>query len=589
MTTYTQTRWRLNDLFPSPEAALAAFDTLEEKVAAFEAHRSALRPDIPEDEFLNLLRELEDIVKLAERIYGYAHLRFSENTQDEAAQNLLGQVRQRMAEIENRLLFFDLWWKALDDENAERLMAVAGDYRYYLEKMRLYRPHTLSEAEEKVINLKDSTGAMALITLYSAITNRYTFKLEVDGETKELTRGELMVYARHHDPDLRAAAYQELYRVYGNDSSILGQIYQNRVRDWYNENVLLRKFPTPISVRNLANHLPDEVVETLLTVTRENAEVFRRFFRLKARWLGVERLRRYDIYAPVAKADKTYDFGEAVEMVMAAYRRFDPKVAELAERVLAENHLDSEVRKGKSGGAFCSTVTPDFTPWVLVNYQGRPDDVATLAHELGHAVHSMLAQHHTAFTQHAILPLAETASTFGEMLLVDMLLEQETDEAVRRDLLFRQVDDNYATIMRQAYFALFEKQAHDMVREGASVNDLAAAYMDNLHDQFGDAVEVSDEFRWEWVSIPHIYHAPFYVYAYAFGQLLVLALYQRYQQEGKAFIPRYLNLLAAGGSKPPMQILQEAGVDVTQAAFWQGGFDLIAQWVAQLEALPRPS
>ncbi len=589
MTTYAQTRWSLNDLFDSSEAALAAFDQLDAMVAEVEARRADLRPDISTEAFLDLLQRLEAIDRLANRIYGYAHLRFSENTQDEEAQNLLGQVRQRMAGIQNRLLFFDLWWKALDDENAERLMAASGDYRYYLEKMRLYRPYTLSEAEEKVINLKDTTGAMALLTLYSAITNRYTFKIEVDGETKELTRGELKVYVRHHDPDLRAAAYRELYRVYGNDSAILGQIYQNVVRDWYNENIVLRKFASPIAVRNLANHLPDEVVETLLTVARENAEVFRRFFRLKARWLGMERLRRYDIYAPVAKSDKTYDFGQAIEMVLAAYRRFSPKMAELAEKVLAENHLDSEVRKGKSGGAFCSTLTPDLTPWVLVSYQGRPDDVATLAHELGHAVHSLLASHHTAFTQHAILPLAETASTFGEMLLVDMLLEQETDEAVRRDLLFRQVDDNYATIMRQAYFALFEKQAHDMVREGASVNALADAYLENLRDQFGDAVELSDEFRWEWVSIPHIYHAPFYVYAYAFGQLLVLSLYQRYQAEGEAFIPRYLDLLAAGGSKPPMQILQEAGVDVTQAAFWEGGFGLIARWVAQLEALPRPS
>ena len=587
MSPYAQTRWQLDNLFPSPEAALAAFDDLEAQISAFEAHRDTLRPDLPAEQFVAMLHELEAIYKLAERIYGYASLRFSENTQDEEAQNLLGRVRQQMAQMENRLLFFDLWWKALDDENAQRLLAAVGDCRYFLEKKRLYRPHTLSEAEEKIVNLKDSTGAAALITLYSAITNRYTFKLEVDGETKELTRGELMVYARHHDPALRAAAYQELYRVYGEDSSILGQIYQNLVRDWYNENILLRKFDSPIAVRNLANHLPGQVVDTLLEVARQRAEVFRRFFRLKARWLGMERLRRYDIYAPVAQSDKTYDFGQAVDMVLAAYRRFEPKMAQLAERVLAENHLDSEVRKGKSGGAFCSTVSPDFTPWVLVNYQGRPDDVATLAHELGHAVHSMLAEHHTTFTQHAILPLAETASTFGEMLLVDMLLEQETDPAVRRDLLFRQVDDNYATILRQAYFALFEKQAHEMVRDGASVRDLAAAYMDNLRDQFGDAVALSDEFRWEWISIPHIYHAPFYVYAYAFGQLLVLSLYRRYQEEGATFIPRYLDLLAAGGSKPPMQILQEAGVDVTQAAFWHGGFDLLAQWVAQLEALPQ--
>ncbi len=583
--TFQQERWRLDDLFRSPEEVEQAFQEIEERVTAIESWREKLTPTISAETFLHLLQEIEALNRLAYRIYGYAHLRFAENTQDQAAQNLLGRVRQFMALMENRLLFVFLWWRNLDEENAQRLMAHAGDYRYYLEKQRLYRPHTLSESEEKIINLKDVTGVTTIITLYSAITNRYVFRLEVDGETKELTRGELMVYARHHDPDLRARAYQELYRVYGNDGSILGQMYQAVVRDWYNENVILRKYPSPIAVRNLHNHLPDEVVDTLLDVCRTNAEVFRRYFRLKARLLGMERLRRYDIYAPVAKAEKTYDFATAAQMVLDAFHRFDPRIADLARRVFAEHHLDSEVRKGKSSGAFCSTVTPDLTPWVLVNYQGRADDIATLAHELGHAVHSLLASHHTVFTQHAPLPLAETASTFGEMLLIDALLAQEQDEAVRRDILFRQIDDNYATILRQAYFALFEKQAHEMVQQGASVDDLSAAYLENLRDQFGDAVELSDEFRWEWVSIPHFYHSPFYVYAYAFGQLLVLALYQRYKEEGAAFKERYINLLASGGSKPPMEMLAEAGVDVRQAEFWQGGFDIIRGWVDQLEAL----
>jgi oligoendopeptidase F len=273
-------------------------------------------------------------------------------------------------------------------------------------------------------------------------------------------------------------------------------------------------------------------------------------------------------------------------MVLDSFEGFEPKISVLAQRVFAEDHLDSEVRKGKRGGAFCMSVYPGLTPWVLLNYQGKPDDVATMAHELGHAIHSMLAEQHSLFTFHASLPLAETASTFGEMILIDRMLEEEQSEAVRRDLLFRQVDENYATIMRQAFFALFERQAHEMVKEGASIEDLAEAYMKNLQDQFGEAVELSPEFRWEWVSIPHIYEVPFYVYAYAFGQLLVLSLYQQFKEEGESFKPRYLKILSAGGSDSPARILEDAGIDIYNPDFWQGGFDVIKDMVAQLEAIP---
>jgi len=394
------------------------------------------------------------------------------------------------------------------------------------------------------------------------------------------------VYARHHDPKLREAAYKELYRVYGEDGPILGQMYQTLVRDWRNEQVNLRKFSSPISARNLANDLPDEVVDTLLDVAQKNAPVFQRYFRLKARWLGMERLRRYDIYAPVAKSDKTYAFDRAAEMVLASFREFDPRFEQMALRVFNEGHIDSEIRKGKRGGAFCSTLSPKLTPWVLLNYQGRVDDVSTMAHELGHSIHSMMAENHSIFTQHACLPLAETASTFGEMMLVDRLLAEEPDETVRRDILFGQVDDAYATIMRQSFFALFERQAHEMIQQNASVDELAAAYAENLKVMFGDSVEVSDEFKWEWVSIPHIFNVPFYVYAYAFGQLLVLSLYKQFKAEGESFKPRYAQLLAAGGSQAPMSVLDAAGVDVRKASFWQGGFDVVADLVSQLEALP---
>lgn len=582
--------WSLADLFPShdgPEMQ-AAFADVEEKVAAFETRRSSLVPAIAAVDFMDLVRQLEEIDRILYRIHAFAQLWFSADTQNQAAINFMARVDQFVAGIQNRTLFFSLWWKELDDENAARLMnpATAGAYRYWLEEMRHFKPHTLSEPEEKVINIKNTTGVNFFTALYDTITNRYVFRLTVDGEEKELTRDALAVYVRQADPNLRAAAYQEMYRVYRQDSAILGMMYQNLVRDWRNEQVDLRKFASPISVRNLSNDIPDEVVDTLLEVSRQNAPLFQRYFRLKANWLGMDRLRRYDIYAPVVKSDKTYEFAAAAGMVFDSFGRFHPSLASLAQRVFAENHLDSEVRKGKRGGAFCYSVNPGLTPWVLVNYQGKADDVLTLAHELGHAIHSMLAEKHTQFTWHSSLPLAETSSTFGEMMLVDRLLAEETDEEVRRDLLFRQVDDNYATVMRQVYFALFERQAHDMTHQGATVDDLSRAYLENLQEQFGDSVVLSDEFAWEWISIPHIYHYPFYVYAYAFGQLLVLSLYQQYKEEGEAFKPRYLKILSAGGSDAPARILGEAGIDIRRPEFWQGGFDVIEDLIGQLEAMP---
>jgi oligoendopeptidase F len=585
---YQLSRWSLADLFPAydSEEMKAAFAEVEAKVAEFESMRPVLTPEISVEDLMRFVQELDDISRLMSRIGAFGGLWYTEDTQNQAAQNFQAQVDQFNAGIENRVLFFSLWWKALEDDVAAQLMREAGDYTYWLEEMRHFKPHTLSEPEEKIINIKDVTGFNAINTLYDTITNRYTYKISVDGEEKELTRGELMVYVKHHDPDLRAAAYQELYRVYADDGAILGMMYQNLARDWRNENIDLRHFPSPISVKNLQNDIPDAVVDTLLEVSRRNTTVFQRFFKMKARWLGVERLRRYDVYAPVVRSDKTYEHPEVVEMVLDSLAEFHPKLATLAQRVLDENHLDSEVRQGKMSGAFCASVQPGLTPWVLTNFQGKPYDFTTLAHELGHALHSMLAEEHTQFTFHASLPLAETASTFAEMILVDRLLEQESDEDVRKDLLFSQVDDAYATIMRQIYFALFERQAHDMTHEGATVDELSDAYMENLKDQFGDAVELSDEFRWEWVSIPHIYNYPFYVYAYAFGQLLVLSLYQQYRVEGESFKPRLMKILSAGGSNAPARILDEAGIDIRKAEFWQGGYDVLSQMIDQLEALP---
>jgi oligoendopeptidase F len=578
-------RWDLSDLLPSPDASDQVLADLERLVSDMEALRDRLSADLPEEDFLDAIRRYEAITRALARLEGYAYLGFAEDTQNQQALTFLSHMEQLSADTQNRILFFDLWWKALDDEPARRLMGNAGDYRYFLESLRRFKPHTLSELEEQIINLKDVNGASALVTLYDMITNRFAFELEVDGQRKQLTREELSVYARHPSAELRAAAYQELYRVYGDHGNLLGQVYNYRVRDWRNENLRLRHFAAPIAVRNLANDIPDVAVDTLLDVCRQNASVFQRYFRLKARWLGMDRLRRYDLYAPLARAEKNYSYDEAVNLVLDTFRAFSPVMAEHARRVFDDRHVDAQVRPAKRSGAFSYGALPGMTPFVLLNYTGKARDVATMAHELGHAIHSSLAGHHSILSFHPALPLAETASVFGEMLLTDRLLAEERDVAVRRDLLLAALDDAYATVLRQAYFVLFERQAHDLIALDRTTDQLCERYLENLQDQFGDAVSLSDEFRWEWVSIPHIYHTPFYTYAYSFGQLLVLALYRRYKEQGEAFKPDYLRILSYGGSESPQRVLGEAGIDITSPAFWQGGFDVIQDMIHQLEEL----
>ncbi len=585
--TFEQTRWSLADLLPAVEGP--EFDQYLADLAAavreLEASREALSPELSEESFARLMSLVETIAGLSQRLGYYGGLWFYTDTQDQDALAYRGRMEKLLTEVRNRTLFFELWWKGLDDAAAERLLAASGDNAYYLESLRRFRPHTLTEAEEKVINLKDVNGVEALVTIYDMITSDFTFKVEIDGEVKELTRDALMVYARDPRPEVRASAYQELYRVFGEQATVLGQIYQHVARDWASENLSLRSFPSPISVRNLRNDIPDPVADTLLEVCRQNASLFQRWFRLKAGWLGMDKLRRYDIYAPLSSADKTYPFSEAADLVLDTLNVFSPTLAGHARRVFADGHIDSEVRPRKSGAAFCSYPLPGVTPWVLVNYAGKVRDVATLAHELGHAVHGMMAQDHSVLTFHSSMPMAETASVFVEMLLLERLLAEEADPAVRRDILGRFVDDAYATVMRQAYFVLWEREAHALIEAGNTNDHVAERYLANLTEQFGDAVEIGDEFRWEWVSIPHFYWTPFYCYAYSFGQLLVLALYRQFETDGETFIPKYLKILAYGGSKSPAEILEEAGIDMTSAAFWQGGFDVIAGMIDELKAL----
>ncbi|MFC2106032.1 M3 family oligoendopeptidase [Candidatus Bipolaricaulota bacterium] len=585
---YLLGRWALTDLIPAFEgpAMDAVFDQLEEAATESEQLRDALCPSIDATTFGSALAQAECVGYLSRQLSGYATLWLSELTSQPDALAFRSRVDKALAEAQNRVLFFELWWKGLDTENAARLMETSGDLRYYLESLRRFAPYTLSEAEEKIVNLKDVNGVNGHLTVYDMLTNDFTYDVEVDGEIKTVTRTEVSVLAHNADPDVRAAAYRALNKVFAKHGGVLGQLYSYVVGDWNAENVSVRGMPSAISARNLINDIPDNVVDALLTSVKKNATLYHRYFGLKAKWLGMEVLRRYDVYAPLGDVDKTIPFAEGVNQVLETMRAFSPEMANLAKRVVAENHLDSEVRKGKDTGAFCYGVVPDKTPWVLVNYNERLDDVSTLGHELGHAIHSMLAADHSPLTFRSSLPLAETASNFIEILLLKRWLSEETDPSARKSFLAKFVDDSYASILRQSYFVLFEREAHKMIEDGGvTVEQLSATYLENLKDQFGDSIELSDDFRWEWTSIPHNYHVPFYCYAYAFGLLLVLSLYREYERAGDAFVPKFLKILSAGGSVSPIELLDEAGFDIRTEAFWQGGFDVIAEMITELEEL----
>ena len=587
-----QTTWNLGDIIAAPEGEpLESITTeLEVEVSAIEAMRSKLSEDISSTDFNHTLELTERVTEAANRLGAYAGLWFSEDTQNQAALAFQGKIEQLTTEAQNRVLFLTLWWKNLSDDSAERLIASApNNLRYYLNQQRKDKPHVLTENDEQIINIKNMNGSNALTTIYAMLTNKYKFNLAIiDGnEKQELTRDALMTYVRNPDADLRERAYKELYRVYAEDGMILTQVYKHLVQDWHEEQIKLRNYSTPIATRNLRNDIPNEVTETLLQVCRINAPIFQRWFHIKADLLQINKLRRYDIYAPLTSAEQKYPYVESVELVLDTFEQFSPELASYARRVFEDDHIDSENRIGKRGGAFCASVIPKVTPYVLLNYGSSVRDVATLAHELGHAVHSMLANKHSVLNYHSTLPLAETASTFSEMLLIDRLLANSTDTAVRQDLIANALDDNYATIMRQAYFTLFEQQAHKMIKEHAGADELNKAYMKNIVEQFGDSVEISEEFQWEWVSIPHIYYSPFYCYAYSFGQLLVLALYQRYREEGVNFIPHYLKILSYGGSQSPEYILNESGIDISSSEFWQGGFDYIKEMIDELDTTSK--
>ncbi|HJT09177.1 MAG TPA: M3 family oligoendopeptidase [Candidatus Nitrosotalea sp.] len=586
MQAFKQGKWNLNELVTDPfsPSFKRKLQEIEFKVKAFEKNKKNLSSNISEKKFFAMLRSLEEIIEKFSVVSGYASLEYSSDTQSDKITSLLTKMRKFGADIDNKTLFFDQWWKKqIDEKNAHRLMQNAGELQEFLRHKRTLAKYSLSEPEERIINTLDVTGHSALVKLYDKITNAFQFTVKINGKTRTYTREELTQLVRSPSAKTREIAYKSLLSTFDKNKGVLGEIYQNIVLNWKDECIQIRGYSSPISVRNIGNDVNDKTVESLISVCRDNADVFRKFFLLKARLLKMKKLRRYDLYSPIQKKEeKRYTYDKAVKMVLQTLNSFSPTLGEFARKVFVEDHVDSQIRLGKRSGAFCSTITPKITPFVLLNFKGRTNDVFTMAHELGHAIHSIAASNKSIFIQEAPLPLAETASTFSEMLLFDRILNQVSEEE-QQSILVEHIDDLYATVGRQSYFTVFEIDAHQKIGDTATVQDISDEYMRTLREQFGASLTISPDFAVEWTCIPHFFHSPFYCYSYSFGNLLSLSLFQRYKKEGKSFASTYVKILSEGGAKKPEELLEEYGIDITSERFWQEGFDYIKNQTRRLE------
>ena len=585
-------KWDLSDLVDgsSRKEFVELVDSIKRNVKEFEDSRQLLKPDLNTSTFESLIHKIENILEKLSTVSSFANLRYAADTASNEAAALILQTEQLGSQISNQILFFDLWFKKeLANDNAQRLIdGISVVYGEYLRHKRLVAKYSLNESEEKIINTLEVTGTSALVKIYDRMTNNfeYTF-IKKRGNIKTIktftNKEKLLSLVRSSNANEREYAYKALFKTYEKNSGVLGDIYQNLVTQWRDENISIRGFKSPISVRNIYNNIDDSTVEILLSVCKKNATLFHDYFKEKAKLIGVKKLRRYDLYAPITKKNAIkFSFKNAAKLVLDTFYKFDPRFGTYTERLFKEGHIDSEIRKGKTSGAFCYTVSPQRTPYVLLNFDGKMRDVSTMAHEFGHAIHSMFASDKPILVSHAPLPLAETASVFGEMLLDEQIYKKLNREK-KKIFLAEQIDDMYATIMRQAFFTIFEIEAHKYIAEqSVTIDNISDLYINNLKTQFGDSLRISDDFKWEWLYIPHFFHTPFYCYAYSFGNLLVLSLYQQYMEEGKSFVSKYREILSAGGSEKPETLLRNAGFNITEESFWQQGFDLVKTKIDKL-------
>jgi oligoendopeptidase F len=565
-----------------PEGVEELLAEARERAVAFaERHRGRVT-ELDAGALADAMRELAAIHDLGGRAGSYAMLNFTLDTTDPARGALVQKARELGAAIETEVLFFELEWNQLPDERAGELLAGEGlDFcRHYLRTLRRYRPHQLTEPEERVLTELDVTGSSAFRRLFTEQVS--AVDVELPGSEEQASLEEAL--SRLQDPD-RAVREQAAVAVTGALRPGLrtrAYVFNTLLADKATKD-RLRDYPHWLASRNLANEASDESVEALIEAVVGRYELARRWYRLKARLLGLDRLAYWDRMAPVSDTDRRIPYEEARELVLDCYTGFSGELGAAAGAFFESGYIDGPPRPGKRGGAFCSYTVPSRHPYVMLNYTSRPSDVLTLAHELGHGVHASLARPQGIFQFTTPLTMAETASIFGETIVLERMLERAPDAGERLSLLAGSLDGAVAAVFRQVAMNRFEHAVHSERRErGELATDrLAELWLETQADLLGDAVELHGDYGLWWSYIPHFVDAPGYVYAYAYGNLLALSVYRRYEEEGEGFVDSYLELLRTGGSRPPEELGRIVGVDLSDPGFWSSGLDLIER---QLDA-----
>ncbi len=530
------------------------------------------------------MQELAAVSELIGRAASYASLQFSTDTADPARGALLQRMQERATETETKLLFFELEWAAIDDETADALLAAEDlDFcRHHLRSARRYRPHLLTEPEEKILAEKSLSSQSAWGRLFGELTSALRVPLDGDQVSLEIALSRLQGPVR----DERRAAAEAVSGSLEPGLRTRAFIYNTLLHDKAIDD-RLRHYPHWLAARNLANEASDKSVMALIEAVRRRFDIPQRWYSLKAKLLGIDRLADYDRAAPVLPVESTYSFAESRNLVLDTYTSFAPEAGRIAQRFFEEHWIDAPVRPHKRGGAFCAYTVPSVHPYVMLNFTARRRDVLTMAHELGHGLHAALAQPQGIFHQSTPLTLAETASVFGEALVFGRMLDEARDDDTRLSLLADRIDGAIATVFRQMAMNRFEHLVHTRRRaEGELSSDrICETWVETQAELFGDSVEITEGYRMWWSYVPHFINTPGYVYAYAYGQLLALSAYGRYRELGESFVPSYLELLAAGGSRSPEELGSIIGIDLADPGFWDSGLRLVEAQLSEAEAL----